>query len=473
MTIEELHREIDRTWTKHLKETRDLLRIPSVSMTGEGIEETAHEVSRMISDLGAKAKLFKGSKDGFPLVTGYLDVGSDLTGLLYGMYDVMPVGDLDEWDHPPFGAEIVKDKRFGEILVNRGVSNSKGSLAGTLLAIRTMVDHGQMPMNLHFMIEGEEEKGGQSLPKYVHANKGMLSKADVAWALDYCENANGVPVVQLGMKGCVYLELEAKGSEKGGPMEGEIHSSDAVWVQSPAWRLVQALSTLVDEEQEVAVDGLWDDVAPPGEADLKLIKKLAKRIDLEEYASEIGIKRFKFTGPKEEMIRRYLFEPSLNINGIVSGYIEEGTKTVLPPKAMAKIDVRTVPNMTIEGTRKRVTEHLRKRGFTDITIRNFEDYPWCKVSSDDVASRACIEAMRYHGKDPEVWPMTAGSAPLYLFDQVLGVPWCYAGLGHGGRAHAPNEYAVVSGMKDFEKSVVTMMWKYAALSHGTSTRKSR
>jgi len=463
VTIEELHREIDRDWTKHLKKTRDLLRIPSVSMTGEGIEETADKVSQMISDLGAKPKLFKASKKSFPLVTGYLDVGSDITGLLYGMYDVMPVGDLAEWDHPPFGARIVKDKRFGEILVNRGVSNSKGSLAGSLLAIKTMVDRGQMPMNIHFMIEGEEEKGGQSLPKYVHANREKLSKADVAWTLDYCENANGVPVIQLGMKGCVYFELEAKGSENGGPMEGEIHSSDAVWVQSPAWRLVQALSTLVDDDQRPAVDGLWDDVAPPSEEDLRLVKKLARRVDLDEYAKEIGIKKFKFEGSKEEMIKRYLFEPSLNIDGIVSGYIEDGTKTVLPPKAMAKLDVRLVPDMTVEGTKKKVMDHLRRRGFAEITMRNFEDYPWCKVSPDDIASRACIDAMRYHGKDPEIWPMTAGSAPLYLFDQVLGVPWCYTGLGHSGRAHAPNEYAVVKGMKDFEKGVVTIIWKYCEL----------
>lgn len=466
MTIEALHERIDRDWTKHLKKTRDMLRIPSVSMTGEGIDRTAGEVSKMISDLGAKPKLFKASKDSFPLVTGHLDVGSDITALLYGMYDVMPVGNLDEWDHPPFGATIVKDRRLGEILVNRGVANSKGSLVGTLLAIKTMVEEGEMPMNIHFMIEGEEERGGQSLPKYVRSNKELLSKAEVAWAPDYCENANGVPVVQFGMKGCVYFELEAKGSEKGGPTEGEIHSSDAVWVQSPAWRLVQALSTLVDDEQNVAVDGLWDDVVAPGESDLKWVRRLAKRIDLKEYADEIGIKRFKFGGSKEEMIRRYLYEPSLNINGIVSGYIEEGTKTVLPPKAMAKLDVRTVPNMTVEGTRRKVMDHLRRRGFTDITMRNFEDYPWCKVSPDALPSRACIEAMRYHGKDPEVWPMTAGSAPLYLFDQFLGIPWGYAGLGHGGRVHAPNEYAVVNGMKDFEKSFITILWKYVELKRG-------
>jgi acetylornithine deacetylase/succinyl-diaminopimelate desuccinylase-like protein len=157
---------------------------------------------------------------------------------------------------------------------------------------------------------------------------------------------------------------------------------------------------------------------------------------------------------------KYLFEPSLNIDGIVSGYTEDGTKTVLPAMAKAKIDIRTVPNMTIEETHKKVMAHLRRRGFTDIEMRNYEDYPWSKVSVKETISQACIEAMRYHGKEPEVWPLMAGSAPFYLFDQVLGVPWGGAGLGHGGRAHAPNEFAVVKGMKDFEKSVVTLVHVY-------------
>jgi acetylornithine deacetylase/succinyl-diaminopimelate desuccinylase-like protein len=120
--------------------------------------------------------------------------------------------------------------------------------------------------------------------------------------------------------------------------------------------------------------------------------------------------------------------------------------------------------MTIEDTRRKVMEHLRRRGFTDIRMRNYIDYPWSKVSPHEDVSRATIEAMRYHGKEPEVWPTSAGSAPFYLFDQVLGVPWGGAGLGHGGNAHSPNEFAVVKGMRDFEKSVCTVSWKFVEVS---------
>jgi len=459
MVIEELHTKIDRDWDSHLRETRELLKIPSVSFTGEGIEDSAEKIQEMLRKLGAKTGTFRASK-GWPLVHGHLDVGANKTCLLYGMYDVQPVGNLDEWKNPPFGANIVKDKHLGEILVNRGVYNSKGSLAGTLLAIRTMVDNDSMPVNIRFLIEGEEELGGNSLPNYVFKNKALLSKADAAISCDYMENSEGVPVLALGMKGCVYFDLIADGKYQGGP-ESEIHSSDAVWVKSPVWRLIKAISTLVDDEQVPTVDGLWDNVVGPDKDDLQLIHVLAKRFDIDLYKKDLGVKDFKVKGTKEELLKKYLFEPSLNICGLDAGYNGEGTKTVLPARAKAKIDIRLVPNMTIEDTRKKVRGHLAKRGFTDIKIVNYIDYPLTKVSVREDVSQASIDAMRYHGKDPEVWPMVAGSAPLYLFNDVLGVPWGGVGLGHGGNAHAPNEFAVVRTMKDFEKSAITMLCLYA------------
>ncbi len=465
MSLEQLHNDIDRLWPKHLRKTREILRTPSVSMTGEGIEETAAALSSMLSEMGTTVKTFKASSKSHPLVAGDLDVGAEKTAIVYGMYDVQPAGDIDLWDYPPFGATIVKKKPYGEILVNRGVCNSKASLTGNLLAIKTMVDRGEMPMNVHFVLEGEEELGGKSFPAYIHKNKAKLAKADVAFGFDYGENANGVPMIILGMKGCLYLDLSTRGSERGGPMAGEIHSSDAVIVESPVLRLIQALSSMVDENQDPKIDDMWDDVAGPTREDVALVKKLAKVFDPDSYAEEIGIKRFKVKGSKERLLTKYMFEPSLNVDGFIAGYNDEGSKTVLPDSARAKIDIRLVPNMSIQGTFSKVERHLRRRGFTDVEIGRYEDYPWTKVSANETVSRACIEAMRYHGKEPEVWPITAGSAPFYLFDQFLGVPWGGAGLGHGGRVHAPNEFAVVAGMKDFEKSVITMFHKYVELSN--------
>lgn len=463
MSLGEIHADIDKLWPKHLRETREILRIPSVSMTGEGIEETARRLLEIVSAMGAKAKLFRATKDSHPVIGGLMDVGADKTVIVYGMYDVMPVGDLDAWDEPPFGARIVERKPYGKVLINRGVCNSKAAMMGSLLAIRTMKDRNELPVNVHLILEGEEELGGPGFPGYVRKNRARLSKADAAFSFDYGENANGVPVIALGLKGCTYLTLSTKGSERGGPMDGEIHSSDAVLVESPVWRLVHAISTMVDENQNPAIDGIWDEVATPTDEDIALVRKLARKFDPECYMKELGVKRLKVKGSREKILRKYLFEPSVNIDGICAGYTEEGGKTVLPDSAMAKMDIRLVPNMTIDGTRRRVREHLRRRGFTDVEIKHHDDYGWSKISADEDVSQAAIETVRYHGKEPEVWPLHAGSAPFDLFDKYLGVPWAISGLGFGGNAHAPNEFAVVEGMREFEKSVATLFWKFAEI----------
>ena len=465
MTIEKLHSRIDRDWSKHLQETRKLLRIPSVSMTGEGIQETADSLEHVLAEMGAKHGQFKAKKDSHPLVHGYIDAGSDVTGIVYGMYDVQPVGNLDEWDYPPFGATIVKQKPFGDVLVNRGAYNSKAALVGSLLAVKSMLDADGLPINVHVLLEGEEELGGRSFPDFVIKNKSKLRKADGAFGLDFSQNRAGVPSVTLGLKGCVYFDLIAEGKSRGGP-EAELHSSDAVIVESPVWRLVHAISTMVDENQNPSIDGLTDDALPPSEKDIELAEKLASSIEEEDYLKELGVKKFKVEGTKEEIIKKYLFEPSVNIDGLSAGFEDEGTKTVLPPCAMAKIDIRIVPNMTIKDTHAKVMAHLKRRGFTDIRMRNYEDYPWSKTNPDSSVSRACIEAMRYHGLEPDVWPTTAGSAPFYVFDQVLGVPWGYTGLGFGGKAHSPNEFCTVKGMKDFEKSVATIFHKFREAADG-------
>jgi len=160
MVIERLHKEIDRAWSRHLDETRKILRVPSVSMTGEGIQDTADMLEGFLDGLGAKHGQFKGTSRSHPLVHGHLDVGAERTVLLYGMYDVQPVGDPDEWDHPPFGATLVNQRPYGQVVVNRGAYNSKASLAGTLLAIRTMLEKDSLPVNVRFLGVRREEPAG-------------------------------------------------------------------------------------------------------------------------------------------------------------------------------------------------------------------------------------------------------------------------------------------------------------------------
>lgn len=464
MSIEQLHSEIDKNWAKHLRITRDILRIPSVSVTGEGIQECADTLEAMLRGLGAKTQQFRATKKSHPVVHGHIDVGAKKTGVIYSMYDVQPAGDLEDWERPPFNADIVKKKPYGDVIINRGVYNSKGSLVGSILAAQTMLDKGELPINLHFLLEGEEESGGSSLPTFVRRSKKALSDADAGFWFDYCEDSKGEVDLSLGFKGCVTFDLISEGETRGGPSEGPVHSSVAVILESPVFRLVKAISTLVDENQDPAVDGMWDEVEKPSRTDLRLVKKLAKRFNGKEYLKDCGAKQFKVKGTTEELLRKYNFEPSINVAGLLSGYNGEGYSTILPDRAAAKIDIRLVPNMTTEGVRTTIRKHLDRRGFKDLVMTRYEDYPWSKVPFEEDVTQACIEGLKYHGKNPKIWPISAGSAPMYIFDRILGIPHCGTGLGFGGRAHAPNEFAVVSKMKDFEKSAITTIHKYAEIS---------
>ncbi|MFA5895785.1 MAG: M20/M25/M40 family metallo-hydrolase [Thermoplasmata archaeon] len=455
----EVEHALDVRFPEHLERTRALLRQPSVSATGEGIRECAEAVREMMAELGCKTQVW--GEKGHPLVYGELDVGADVTLLEYEMYDVQPVGDLEKWMSPPFAAEIREIEGVGKSVVARGSTNSKGALAGHLLAWKTIRDVDEMPVNLKILAEGEEEISSENFIKFVRTHRREL-KGDAAMANDYTEDLRGVPGLYLGAKGCLYLTIWSRGTKgKGGPMEQEIHSSNAVWITSPVWRLVQALDTLVDRRtQRPAIDGFWEDVMPPSKKDLVLTKSLAKTFDPKTTLDELMTARFKYDLPREKLLAKYLYEPTVNICGIHSGYVEHGgTKTVLPHEAYAKVDIRLVPKMTVEGTVRKLRAHLRRRGFDDLEIQIHGPYGPARTDPDAWIVRPAVEAMRAYGKDPEVWPTSGGTMPAFVFGEYLNIPWVAAGLGHGAHAHAPNEYASVDGMRRFMLGEAAFVYK--------------
>lgn len=457
--LEEVHRAIDARFPKHLEATRGLLRQPSVSATGEGVRDCAQMVAEMMEEIGCKVK-FWDDGEGHPVVYGDLDVGAARTLVEYEMYDVQPVGDLREWMVPPFSAEVRKLDGLGDCVVARGVYNSKGALAGHMMTWRAIRDIDELPVNLKIIAEGEEEVSSRNFIKFVNKHREEL-RCDAAFGSDYGQDIRGIPTITLGAKGCVYLRLTCRGHpEKGGPLESEVHSSQAVWVTSPVWRLVKALSTLVDENQEPAIDGLMDDVAPPTPQERALVSELAKTFDEASTLREIGAAKFKHDLHGEDLISSYLFRPLVNIDGIYAGFIDDqGTKTTLPHRAYAHVDIRLVPDMTVEVVMEKVRGHLARRGYEDIEIKQYDSYGWARVSPKAWIVDRLMKTYAHHGMVPEIWPRSGGTVPFFVFDQVLKVPWVFGGLGHGGRAHAPNEYATVEGMKLYEKGEATFLYK--------------
>lgn len=455
-----VYRALDTRFPEAVEYARTLLRQPSVSATGEGIAECAEMVRGMMADLGCKTRMW--SKGGHPLVIGELDVGAPVTLVEYEMYDVQPVGDLGAWKSPPFAAQVDEVPDVGKAIIARGSTNSKGALANHLFTWKTIRDVDEMPVNLKVLAEGEEEISSANFIRYVRTHRTEL-RADAAIANDYTEDLRGVPTVYLGVKGCLYLTIWSRGNPTvGGPMGSEIHSSDAVWIASPVWRLLQALTTLVDADQRPVVDGIWDDVAPPTKKEIEMVEKLARTFDPATWLREANTSRFKYDLPQEELLLKYLFEPTVNLCGIHAGYTEHGgTKTVLPHEAYAKVDIRLVKDMTVAGTLRKVRAHLRKRGFRDLRIDVHGPYGPAKTNPESWIAKAAVEAIEAHGKEPEVWPSSGGTMPAFAFQEYLDLPWVATGLGHGAHAHAPNEYASLDGMRRFMAGEASLVYASA------------
>jgi acetylornithine deacetylase/succinyl-diaminopimelate desuccinylase-like protein len=462
LVVERIHRYIDEHWPEHLERTRAFLRQPSISGDGAGMVEMAALVRDKILALGGEAKIVPTPLH--PVVWGRIDAGKPHTLLYYGMYDVQPVvGEERDWIVSPFAAEIRDLPGFGECIVNRGVTNQKGPLINffnVLAAIRAAGE--ELPVNLVFMIEGEEELGSRNLPGFVRANRDRL-KADAAFFSMYNQDPDGKIVSYLGVKGILFFELVARGGDWGGPAGGRaVHGSNAVWFGSPAWRLVQALATMITPDQKhILIDGFYDDVASISPHDEALLAKLAPTFRPEEELRENEVRRFKYDLTGVDLLKKYLYQPTLNIDGIIGGHTAEGTKTIIPFETRAKVDIRMAPNQEPAKMLDLVRQHLDRHGYGDLEIRLEDAYKWAKTTVDNPAVRALLRTYSEFGIEPEVWPHLGGSAPFYLFTDVLGIPFALGGLGHGGRVHSPNEYATVAGMQAHEKSIATFLFRLA------------
>jgi acetylornithine deacetylase/succinyl-diaminopimelate desuccinylase-like protein len=463
---EKVFKYIDQHYDEHLSKLQEFVKQPSISAENRGVRECAKLVKSYLEDLGCKnPRLVETS--GFPVVYGYYDACAEKTILVYLMYDTQPV-DNPGWTVPPLEGRVVNLPPFGDCLVARGAINTKGELRAFLNACESIKAVGEeIPVNLMFVAEGEEELGSRHLPEFIRQYENELKKADAVFFPFADQDQKGKVVTYLGVKGIVYFELELDGKTWGhGPTEFDIHGSNKAWVDSPAWRMIQALSTMTTKDgNKVLIEDFYENALPPSQEDLKLLEKLEKTFDEDAVKDMMKVKKFIEDTHGKEALLKYLYTPSLNINGIWGGYIGPGTKTVVPYKITAKVDVRLVPNMTVEEVLPKIRKHLDKHGFSEVKIVELEEgYGWAKTSVKEPAAQAVIKTYREFGYEPEIWPHMAGSAPLCMFNrEPLNLPFVVGGLGHGGRAHAPNEYIVVQeggptgGLRTLEKSYVAIL----------------
>jgi len=459
---EDIMRYLEAHHLQDVEAVRAYLRQPSISYTGEGIAETAELTRQMIADLGGEARVIQTA--GHPLVYGRLDEGAPHTLLYYTMYDVMPAEEPD-WSVPPFAAEIVDLPKYGPSIVARGAVNTKGPTAAFFQALRGYkAVRGKLPVNLIFIIEGEEEMGSRQFNKFVPANPHLFREAEAAIFPFFEQDEALQTFLTLGTKGILYFELKAKGGDWGGPRSRGIHGSFAAWVHNPVWRLVQALATMVGPDDRILVEGLGDGALDIPASERELMVQNADLFDEAAFLDAYDVAHFKWPGEGLPVWEQLFSQPTLNIDGIWGGYTGPETKTLLPHEATVKMDVRMVPEMDPDQTVAAIRNHLDCHGFSDIEMTVYNKYPWSKVALEEPVVQAMLRAYEQLGHRVQVQPLNPGSAPYWIFERVLGIPYVTGGLGHGSRQHSSDEYCTVQGILDFEKSMVLLLENYAEIS---------
>jgi len=466
--IEAIHRYIEEHEERHITKVQEFLRQPSISAENLGVKECAELLRNYYSELGCQeAELVP--TEGHPGVWAYYDAGAEKTIVNYCMYDVQPVSG-EAWSSPPFEANIVTMPPFGKVIINRGAINSKGPYRAWLNALEAIIAvEGKLPVNIMFTAEGEEELGSPHFSQIIEKCRDRLKRADACLMCSAAQDQEGKIRMSLGNKGIVYLELECSGKSWGrGPQQYDIHSSTKAIVDSPVWRLMQALSTMTSPDgNSILIDGYYDKVAPASEEDLELIDQLVEVFDDSVWKEMFKVERWIGDEKGRELLLRYLYSTTWNIDGIWGGYTGPGTKTVLPHKVTCKIDTRLVPNQESKDIVPLIRAHLDKHGYSDIEVRQLAGYEWSKTSVKEPVVQAVLSVYEKYGIKPIIWPHMGGSAPMYLYScPPLNLPICSGGLGHGGRAHSPDEYYViegnekVAGLVTAEKSFVDILYAF-------------
>ncbi len=419
---------VDAHRERFIAELQDFCRQPSIAAQKVGMREMATKVLTRLQQLGAAARVIEVA-GGAPVVYGEIGDGAR-TLIIYDHYDVQPPEPLELWDSPPFAAAIREGKLFA-----RGVADNKGNLMCRLHAVEAyLATMGALPLKIKFVVEGEEEIGSVHLSQFVAENRALIAGADgCLWEAGY-KDVNERPVLTCGVKGIVYVELHAHGAAR------DLHSGSAAIVGNPAWRLVWALATLKDADDRILIDDFNSHVRAPTDAEMDALKAIP--FDEEKVKAEYGIRAFVNNLTGLALLKKLLYEPTCTICGLYAGYIGEGSKTVLPNHAFAKIDFRLVPNLSPNLVVELLKKHLARRGFDDIEVKLTETGEEVARSPLDAPIvRAAIDAARaVYSKEPVIYPTMAGSGPMYPLCQQLGIPAVSAGCGwHGSRGHAPNE----------------------------------
>jgi len=481
--LKEIYAYIDENIDDHVLNLQNWIQQPSISNTGEGIQESAYMVKGFFDQLGCQETqvydvgITEWGQQGNPVVYANCDEGAEKTLAVYWMYDTMPVTQPDLWKAPPFEGRIVEQAPYAKVMIGRGATNSKGpqmTQLNALMAIKAVT--GKLPVNLIFIAEGDEERMSIGYRKFVRDHPELVADADAMYRFGRQGGISG------GSEGSIFIELITSGAAWGrGPNYSNIHGGNKRSVDAPAWRHIKMLSTLIDDSgNQVMFDGFYDNIEPLKEEELVKLRNTAANIDMEVAARNLGVERF-ITDDPLEYITMARYGSSMNLDGIWGGNMfEGGSGAILPNRIVSKHNFRYVPFQDGQDIVDKLRIHLDKFGYEDVEINIVGDVPWAKMTYDNDISRAVMKTfdtfdISYVDPVEGTTSMLGGYWPAYLFaGDVVDIPIVSGQAGSGGNAHAANEYFVIEGankmygMAGGEKSVATVLYNYAGLNEPES-----
>ena len=414
----------------YLSVLKELIAKRSIFAQQTGLTETASYLKEVLQNAGAQVILDESYTAPFVMAT-FASVKADAKTLIfYNHYDVQPADEDQPWTSPPFQLDIRDGYMYG-----RGVDDDKGHITARLTAIeKYRRAHGELPVNIIFIIEGAEESASVDLEKYLAKHRSALVGADLLVWEQGIFNQKGQMEITGGTKGIVTFDASVKSANV------DIHSKFGGNIDSSSWYLINALSSLRDASGKILVEGIYEDVVEPTEHELDLVRQHAQldQSHLQE-VYELGLPLL--TAQQDALLKTLFFEPSLNIQGLQTGYQGQGVKTILPAEARAKLEVRLVPGMKPQTVFQQIQDQLIRNGFDQIQLTytlGEEGY------RSDMTVASILKVIDIAGQfSPEgvaVLPTTAGTGPMHQVFEALEVPIAAFGIGNpNSRDHGGDE----------------------------------
>lgn len=440
-----LEKQVSQQHADNIKRLQDWIAFPSIAAENLNSQEGANYMAKLAREAGfQKVEIIQ--TDGKPGVFAMLDAGAKHSVGLYFMYDVKQF-DPAEWSSPPLQAKIIDKPGVGKVMMGRGAVNQKGPQSALLAALHAIRGAGKkLPVNLVLVAEGEEEIGSPHIGQLAlnPEVQAALAKTLGVFMPSASQDLQGGITVSLGAKGIVELELVASGEKWGRGPAKDVHSSLKAMVDSPVWRLVKALDTLVSEDGNTITVDNYPQAPAISAAEKAMVAEAAARRDEVKYKQQLGVSHWIDDLAWQQAMERLVSQPTINIEGLVAGYTGPGGKTVLPHSAVAKIDMRLVPGMRFDDAVAALKAHLNNHGYGDIEVKVSGGYDATSTSADSRLMQAQVKVLKAAGLKPTLWPRNAGSYPGFIFtNPPLNLASGHFGLGHGSGAHAPDEYMLI------------------------------